>query len=176
MTLDPPLLTRPVPGASFLAINPFRGDLVFEADSYVNDTTWQLWAQATDVILAGSFFQNISGDVRDWALQYQCPWEADFPCAWQPNVAVDMMHNTLRCAHAMNAVSDDYGAVPPVNLTLNFGLTRRGNTLLGGTSMLASGRTADVLVEGAVVGPALCDGAMLPAGDVSIDAAYALVR
>jgi hypothetical protein len=176
MTLDPPLLTRPVPGQSFLAINPYRGHLVFEADTYVNDTTWQLWAQATDVILAGSVFQNISGDVRDWSLQYQCPWTDGFSCAWQPNVAVDMLYNTLRCAHAMNAVSDDYGAVPPVNLTLNIGLTRRGNTLLGGTSMLASGRTADVLVEGTAFGPAECSGATLPAGGVSIDAAYALVR
>jgi hypothetical protein len=89
-TLDPPLLTRPVPGSSYVNIGPYRGGFIFEAvrwtsrnegctsphgpppsllynhdrtsflvmqDLYLNDTTWQLWAQATDIVLAGSYFQ-----------------------------------------------------------------------------------------------------------------------
>ena len=61
----------------------------------MNDTTWQLWAQASDVVLAGSYFQDITGDVRDWGLYYQCPY-ADFSCAWQSNVGVDFQVRGLR--------------------------------------------------------------------------------
>ncbi len=118
--------------------------------------------------------QDISGDVRDWALFYQCPW-SNFSCAWQPNVGVDFLHNTLRCAHAMNAVTSDYAGQPPVNLTLNLGLTRRGNTLLGATSMLASGRTVDVLADHTVLGDAVCGGLPTPPGVVALNALYSLV-
>ncbi len=135
----------------------------------------QLWAQATDVILAGAYFQDVSGDVRDWALEYQCPF-ANFSCAWQANVGIDFLHNTLRCAHALNAVTGDAGTVPPVDFALNIGLTRRGNTLLGGTSVLASGRTMDVVVEHTVLGPAVCGGVPTPAGTVNVDVPYSLVR
>jgi hypothetical protein len=62
-----------------------------------------------------------------------------------------------------------------VNLTLNLGLTRRGNVLLGGTSMLASGRTADVLVQGTTLGPAVCGGVPTPPGTIALDAQYTLV-
>ena len=37
--LDPPLLTAPEPGTSVVAINPHRGGFIFEADTYVNDST-----------------------------------------------------------------------------------------------------------------------------------------
>lgn len=108
--LHPPLLTQPVAGQSWVAINPTRSELVWEGNSYVNDTTWQLWAQATETVLAGSYFEDFSGggDVRNWALFYQCPWgsgggEGGFPCAWQPNVASDFIGNTLRCVSGMSS-------------------------------------------------------------------------
>ena len=81
-TLDPPLLTAPEPGVSVVNIGPYRGGFIWEAvspmlrcfmcafpastglyslsltqDTYLNDTTWQLWAQASDIVLAGSYFQ-----------------------------------------------------------------------------------------------------------------------
>ena len=59
--------------------------------------------------------------------------------------------------------------MPPANVTLNIGLTRRGNLLLGGTNVAASGRTADVTVEGSTFAPALCGGVLTPAGDYIID-------
>ena len=165
--LDPPLLTRP-DATSFVAINPFRGGFIFEGDLYVNSTTWQLWAQATDIVLAGSYFQDMSGDVRNWALFYQCPY-ANFSCAWQPNVGTDFLYNTLRCSNAINAVTSDYGAVPPVNLTLAIGLTRRGNVLLGNTNMVVSaGRINDVLIEDTTYGPAVCGSKPAPAGTLKI--------
>jgi hypothetical protein len=40
--LDPPLVTQPSPGVSYVAINPYRGGMVFEGCTYVNDTTWQV--------------------------------------------------------------------------------------------------------------------------------------
>jgi hypothetical protein len=113
--------------------------------------------------------QDITGDIRDWALYYQCGW-SNFSCAWQANIGVDFQYNTLRCAHAMNAVTSDYGAVPPANITLNVGLTRRGNVLLGGTDMAASGRTADVVFEGTTFGSAVCGGVLTPAGEYNIEA------
>lgn len=179
MTLHPPLLTRPSPGLSYLAINPFRGGLVWEGNTYVNDTTWQLWAQATDVILAGTYFQSFpgGGDVRNWPLFYQCPFPAPFSCAWQPNVGVDFLHNTLRCVN-MNIVTSDYKGYTPVNLTLALGMTRRGNRLVGGGSMLGSGRTDDVLVEGTVLEGGVCQvgGPTLPPGTINVNAPHTLVR
>ena len=70
----------------------------------------------------------------------------------------------------MNAITSDYGATPPANLTLNVGLTRRGNVLLGGTGVGASGRTADVTVEGTTFGPSQCGGVPVPAGGYNIEA------
>ena len=178
VVLQPPLLTRPAPGQSYIAINPFRGGMTWEGCTYANDTTWQLWAQATDVILAGSYFENFpgGGDVRSWALFYQCPWAAPFSCAWQPNIGIDFLDNTLRCV-SMNAVTSDYSGYTPVNLTLNLGLTRRGNTLLGG-SVLGSGRSDDILVEGTELGAAECAGKAVPAGSVAIAASvpHVMVR
>jgi hypothetical protein len=69
----------------------------------------------------------------------------------------------------MNAVSSDYGATPPANLTLNIGLTRRANALYGSTDVGVSGRTADVTIEGTVFGAAVCDGTPSPAGGYDID-------
>lgn len=68
----------------------------------------------------------------------------------------------------MNAVTSDYGATPPVDLTLNVGLTRRGNVLLGGTGVGVSGRTADVTIEGTTFGAAECGGVPTPAGGYDI--------
>ncbi len=175
LTLSPPLLTRPQPGASWIAINPTRAGMVWEGNTYVNDTTWQLWAQATDIILAGSYFQDWEdgGDVRSWPLFYQCPWgpggPGGFSCAWQANVGVDFIGNTLRCVSAMNIITSDYSGIPPVNLTLAVGLTRRANVLLGGASMRASGRTDDVLIEHTTFGGAVCRGVPMPAGGVQVE-------
>ena len=180
--LHPPLLTRPVPGASYLAINPFRGSLVWEGNTMVNDTTWQLWAQATDVTLAGSYFSAFhGGSVLNWGLFYQCPWGnggAGFSCAWQPNIGTDFLGNTLRCLGSMGVITSDYAGVSPVNLTLALGLTRRRNTLLGGTKMSGSGRTDDVTVEHTVFGDAVCQGASVPAGgmDIGSGVEHVLVR
>ena len=178
-TLHPPLITRPVPGESLLTINPFRGFMTWEGNTYVNDTTWQLWAQATDALLAGSYFQNISGDIRSWALEYQCPWPAPFACAWQPNVGIDFIRNSLRCAHALHAVTSDYAGVVPqgFDLKLNIGLTRRGNNLLGGENMEATGRGADFLSEQTTYQGCVCGGTPRPAGGAIINGsvAYALV-
>lgn len=166
-TLDPPLLGV-VPGESFVAINPFRGSMTFEANTFVNATTWQLWAQATEVTLAGSYFQDVLGDVRNWPLMYQNPWSDGFPCAWQANVAVDFVHNTLRCAHALGAVSSDYGATPPANISLGIALTRRNNSLHGGTKVTATGRINDVLIEHTAFADDVCGGVPTPAGQVTI--------
>ena len=175
-TLDPPLLTNPQPGLSYVAINPFRGDIVWEGNTNVNDTTFQLWAQATDIIVAGNYFQDYSGDIRNWALYYQCPWTDNFTCAWQPNIGTDFLDNTLRCAHGLTIATSDYTGISPVNLTLVIGTTRRRNTLLGGTSMLGSGRTKDVLVEHTTYEAALCQGKMEAAGSANIQAENVLIR
>ena len=172
VTLSPPLLTRPAPGASWVAINPTRSGMTWEGNTYVNDTTWQLWAQATDVVLAGGYFQDFTGDVRNWPLFYQCPWgdggPGGFSCAWQANVGVDFIGNTLRCVSGMNIITSDYAGQPPVNLTLGIGLTRRGNALLGGSDMKASGRTDDVLIEHTTFAGAVCKGVPVPAGGIHV--------
>jgi hypothetical protein len=120
----------------------------------------------------------MGGDVRSWSLFYQCPWAPPFSCAWQPNVGVDVLHNTLRCAHSLNAVTSDYGATPPSpDVKLNIGLTRRDNTLLGGTGLGATGRGADFLSERTTLVGAVCGGADAPPGGVAVNSsvAYALV-
>ncbi len=57
-----------------------------------------------------------------------------------------------------------------MNLTLAIGITRRANTLLGGASMGASGRTDDVIFEHTLFGDAVCDGVPVPAGGYNVDA------
>jgi hypothetical protein len=108
--------------------------------------------------------------VLNWPLFYQCPWgdggPGGFSCAWQPNIGTDFLGNTLRCLGSMGVITSDYAGLPPVNLTLGLGLTRRGNVLLGGTAMAGSGRVDDVLVEHTVFGEAVCKGVLKPAGEV----------
>ena len=111
-----------------------------------------------------------AGSVLNWPLFYQCPWGngPGFSCAWQPNIGTDFLGNTLRCLGSMGVITSDYSGVPPVNLTLGIGLTRRGNVLLGGTAMAGSGRVDDVLVEHTVFGDSACaGGGVKPAGSVS---------
>lgn len=164
---DPPLVGA-IAGESYIAINPFRGGFIFEGSAYVNDTTFQLWAQATDIVVAGCAFFNISGDVRNWPLQYQCPWKDGFPCAWQVNIDTHFVNNVIECSRGgLNAVSSDYGAVPPVDITLGISNTRRGNILRGG-NVGASGRFADLLVEHTVFQSS--DACGSPAGSVDINA------
>jgi hypothetical protein len=163
---DPPLIGAIV-NESYLSINPFRGSFIFEGSAYVNDTTFQLWAQATDIIVAGCSFFNISGDVRNWPLQYQCPWLDGFPCAWQVNIDTHFVNNVIECSHGgLNAVSSDYGAVPPVDVTIGISNTRRGNILRGG-NVGATGRFADLLVEHTLFQTS--DACNLPAGSVNIN-------
>lgn len=163
---DPPLIGAIV-NESYLSINPFRGSFIFEGSAYVNDTTFQLWAQATDIIVAGCSFFNISGDVRNWPLQYQCPWLDGFPCAWQVNIDTHFVNNVIECSHGgLNAVSSDYGAVPPVDVTIGISNTRRGNILRGG-NIGATGRFADLLVEHTLFQTS--DACNLPAGSVNIN-------
>lgn len=172
---DPPLIGA-VAGASFIAINPFRGGFVFEGSAYVNDTTFQLWAQATDIVIAGNAFFNIAGDVRNWPLQYQCPWKDGFPCAWQVNIDTHFLGNVLECSRGgLNAVSSDYGAVPPVDVSLGISNTRRGNILRGG-SVGVTGRFVDLLVEHTVFEASSACG--MDAGGVDVNASipYVLIR
>ena len=172
---DPPLIGAIV-GESYIAINPHRGGFIFEGSAYVNDTTFQLWAQATDIIVAGCAFFNISGDVRNWPLQYQCPWNDGFPCAWQVNIDTHFVNNVIECSHGgLNAVSSDYGAVPPVDITIGISNTRRGNILRGG-NVAATGRFADLLVEHTAFQAS--DACSSPAGDVNINSSipYVLIR
>ena len=174
-TLFPPLVGGVV-GESYVAINPHRGGFIFEATAYLNATTFQLWAQATDTILVGSYFQDVVGDVRNWPLQYQCPWKDGFACAWQPNIGCDFMHTTTRCSKGgVSATSSDYGANPPVSLTLGIALTRRNMTLIGG-NMSASGRFDDMLIEHThFAADESCDGV---SGDYNINASipHVLIR
>ena len=60
--------------------------------------------------------------------------------------------------------------MPPANITLNVGLTRRGNALLGATGLGLSGRTADVTVESTTFGAAECAGVLQPAGGYDVQA------
>ena len=75
-------------------------------------------------------------------------------------------------------MTSDYSGIPPNNLTLAIGLTRRGNVLLGGSNMKAAGRTDDVLFEHTVFGDAECNGATVPAGGYIVDPSlpHVLVR
>jgi len=164
---DPPLIGA-LANESYISINPFRGGFIFEGSAYVNDTTFQLWAQATDIMVSGCSFFNISGDVRNWPLQYQCPWTDGFPCAWQVNIDTHFVNNVIECSRGgLNAVSSDYGAVPPVDIIIGISNTRRGNVLRGG-NVGASGRFADLLIEHTVFQAS--DVCSSPAGIVSINA------
>jgi hypothetical protein len=66
-------------------------------------------------------------------------------------------------------VTSDYTGIAPVNLTLSLGITRRNNVLLGGSSMRASGRTDDVLIEHTTFGEAVCKGVPVPPGSMAVD-------
>jgi len=168
-TLDPPLIGA-VAGASIVAINPHRGGMIFEGSTYINSTTFQLWAQAVDVVVAGVTFVNVSGDLRNWPLQYQCPWTDGFPCAWQVNIDTHFSDNLLDCSRGgMEAVSSDYKAVPPADVALGIATTWRSNTLRGGDAAVG-GRFADMIIEHTAFEAAHCAGEDLPAGGFRVNA------
>jgi len=168
-TLDPPLVGA-VARESVVSITPHRGGLIFEGSEYVNATTFQLWAQVTDCVVGGLAFTNVSGDLRLWPLQYQCPWKDGFACAWQVNVDAHFLDNELTCSRGgLEAVSSDYGATPPADIALGVANSWRGNTLRGG-SVAVGGRFADLLIEHTAFAPAHCAGADVPAGAYAINA------
>ena len=165
-TVTPPLFLGSKTGApSVISVVPYRGQILWEANAYLNDTTWQLFGVAIDITSVGNYMQNVTAGMQAWGLLYQG--------GWQPNYGLYFGDNTLRCSGGLTAISsDDTHYTPPIPFTGPFNrlLLYRRNALLAGSSFKMEDATWDVYAEGLQFAgaPCLAGGPVLPPGHVSI--------
>ena len=154
---------------SLLSIIPFRGGLTYEGNAMLNDTTWQLFGTALDVVSAGNFISDMSsgGTMTLWGLYYIDGQSAG---GWQPNYNVLFDQNTAACSGGLGSLSIP-GPVPPAPVVFDGAYNRlatlRRGAMLGGAGVSLQGVTRDCVVEQVAFEAAECGGRQVPAGAFS---------
>lgn len=125
---------------ALVTVSPFRGNAVFEGNTFTSGTTFQLYGAGYHVIVAGNRFENF-GNVGSWGLFYQGGFQ---PCAynqWLGNVLLDGGN-----LHALGQIPP---ASAPGNYTgaVTFAQIFRANRLCGKSYMHMNGVVDGVLVE-----------------------------
>lgn len=111
------------PRASLLTATAFRGQMVFEGNSFVNGTTFQLYGAGLYVTIAGNRFHSF-GNVGSWGLFYQGAYQ---PCAYNSFLG-NVLENGGNLHAFGQAPSPD---APPYSGALAFAQIFRANRLCG---------------------------------------------
>ena len=172
-TLDSPLATQ-LDNTSYVSIGAYCGHIMFESNTYVNGTQFQLFGVSVHVILSGNSFLNMTygmherfscwtipgcGGVLLWGFSggnYPCHHDSKghFPCAptsWtiEPNYYISVLNNSLVCSKQLTSIGPDMNGLPPGTVgPRSFGHVHRGNTLAGNTDLIVNSATWSALVEG----------------------------
>ena len=136
----------PLDATSVLSIVPFRGDMVFTGNSFIDGGAIQLYAMAIRVMLSENVATRTSGFLS-WGLN---------PHNWgvQPNVMTSFLNNTVAVGNAWGGQTGGFATVSASDqgaLTLNRGVVFRGNAALSNAAFAVGGSTVDVIVEACAV-------------------------
>jgi len=122
---------------AFGAVMPWRGQMAFEGNTFVNGTTFQFFGAGADLHVVNNTFRNF-GSVSPWGLWYQGGLQPTLRSQWRANRLIDggTLH-TISSPHASNYTG------PFVFATIF------RNNMLQGRSTIAVGAASDLtVVEG----------------------------
>ena len=141
------------PRASLLTATAFRGQMVFEGNSFVNGTTFQLYGAGLNVTIAGNRFHSF-GNVGSWGLFYQGAYQ---PCAFN-----SFLGNVLENGGNLHALGQAPPPdAPPYSGALAFAQIFRANRLCG--------RSSKVHHSGSIDGLLMENTLLYDAGSVTLD-------
>lgn len=162
--LDAPLAVPPA-ADSFISVAGFKGQMVWERNTWINGTTVQLFGTAIDVVFNGNTFVNMTAGLLGWGRTYQG--------GFQPCYRALFSGNTFACTTELSSFSStDYPGQYVTAGAFNLAHIHRNNTLLAGTNEYVRGQTWDTVVEGSVFGSGSCwsagNGPQRPAGALTV--------
>lgn len=166
-TVDTPFDTPLIPEDSVVSIVPFRGDIIFEGNTYINGTTFQFFGTAVRISTAGTYMNNMPNMIA-WGREYQGGYQINQNLYWGNNIMVCGPHGRI------GSISDDEASpVPPFpfqNKVYNYLQVYRNNSLFAGAGMEMNGQTWSSIVEQNTYWNGTCvDGTYVAAGNLEVN-------